>query len=378
MRESNEPVAIKPLRVLAATLILFLLSNLCFALANPSTGHLALFNDMLPGFDRFPELRAQADASGVSIMTDFDILFPLHIISSREKPKDEFRIVMVGDSSVWGTLLRLEQTMTGQINSAQLQSCDNRRVVAYNLGLGGKSALRDLLMISELVNNDQPDLIIWSFTMNTFSEADKSNEVFANANYGRTRALEEITGYHFLDDTTPPRESSWVDRTIYGRREELNLLYQLSWLRLKSLSIGTDDFKVLDEDDRVQDRKVGKKDDYEGLRAGDNALALLDARFLLSAVKIAKGVPIIYLNEPMYTITDNPVRYNASYPHWAYDQYRSRLGDLSREYSWTYLDLWDLVPPSEFSNSLEHRTVEGETLVTRELIPAIISEACPQ
>ena len=159
---------INPLRVILAGTILFLAANLVFALINPPLADLTLINKVLPGFHRFPVPRTTQEKNDVSTVTgefiaDLDILLSSHIIAGKEKPKDEYRIILVGDSTVWGSSLELHQTLTEQINQAQLKSCDGREVVAYNLGYPGVSAIKDLIILSETAGNHHPDLFVWFF-----------------------------------------------------------------------------------------------------------------------------------------------------------------------------------------------------------------------
>ncbi|HET7144747.1 MAG TPA: hypothetical protein VFI68_12070, partial [Anaerolineales bacterium] len=59
------------------------------------------------------------------------------------------------------------------------------------------------------------------------------------------------------------------------------------------------------------------------------------------------------------------------YPRWAYDQYRDMMAELSRKNGWTYVDLWDIVPANEFTNSAIHLTPTGEGLLAEKLKPGI-------
>jgi hypothetical protein len=377
----STPKTIKPLRVLAETLILFLIANLVFALINPPPGSLLLFNRALPGFQRFPVLRvARENPNGTltfsaEVITNMDMLFPSHIISAREKPKDEYRVILIGDSSAWGARLPLEQTLTEQINRARLKSCDDRQIVVYNLGLPGTSALKDLMIFSESVKSYHPDLFIWSFTEYNFIRAKRLINYEEPSNSQRIHAIEQSTGYKFSSDKNAPVVSSFIDRTIYGRRGELNLIVRLHWFDLKFMSTGLDDPRTLDDRDFGK-KKVGEGENFWGLKSGDNLRKILDTNFFFAANKISGSIPIIYVNEPIYIEKNNPVRYNQPYPRWAYDQYREILNTISNKQSQTFVDLWDLLPSNEFSDTNFHRTFEGESKIVQVLIPVIQMEAC--
>ncbi len=50
-------------------------------------------------------------------------MFASHVIAAGPKPADEYRVIVIGDSSTWGTLLRPEETLAGQLDGADLRMC---------------------------------------------------------------------------------------------------------------------------------------------------------------------------------------------------------------------------------------------------------------
>ena len=373
-------ITIRPLRIILGGLILFLAANMVFALINPSIASLNLVNKVLPGFERFPAPRITLEKNGITDVTgefvaNLDVLFSSHIISVQEKPKDEYRIILVGDSTVWGSRLTADQTLTTQMNQAKLKSCDGRRIVVYNLGYPGVSAIKDLMILSQAVNHYQPDMVIWSFTLSTLVPERIRDIGFSVANHDRLLEIERKTGYPFGADKNVPAPLSFLDRTIYGRRQELNYLLRLAMFDLKSQSIGTDYLKVQEEGELGQGFS-GQDDRFFEFTPRDDLANLLDFNFLRAGIKIAGDIPVIFINEPILIDETNPVRYNQVYPRWAFDQYRDSLTRLSTENAWTYIDMWDLLPKEEFTDTDFHRTFTGETKVMQELVPVIQAESC--
>ncbi|MBK6646055.1 MAG: hypothetical protein IPG44_09930 [Anaerolineales bacterium] len=45
---------------------------------------------------------------------------------------------------------------------------------------------------------------------------------------------------------------------------------------------------------------------------------------------------------------------------------------LSQQNGWTYVDLWDIVPANEFTNSAIHLTPAGENMLAENLAPYIL------
>jgi hypothetical protein len=68
---------------------------------------------------------------------------------------------------------------------------------------------------------------------------------------------------------------------------------------------------------------------------------------------------------------NSDIRYNFFYPRWAYDEYRQLLNEQAAAHKWHYLDLWDLVPMQEFTNSAIHLTPMGEAMLAGEITEAI-------
>ncbi|MFN3492473.1 MAG: hypothetical protein ACK40V_09670, partial [Anaerolineales bacterium] len=102
------------------------------------------------------------------------------------------------------------------------------------------------------------------------------------------------------------------------------------------------------------------------------ALSALEAGF-----RAAGKTPVLLVNEPMLISsgTNSSIRYNFFYPRWAYDEYRKLMFALSEERHWQYLDLWDIVPANEFTNSAIHLTPSGEKILAEHLAPHIV-ESC--
>ena len=75
----------------------------------------SLYNNLFPGRERFPfgETRKSYNIS----LYNIDAMFASHVINGTKKDEDEYRVILIGDSSVWGTLLTPEQTLAGQLNA---------------------------------------------------------------------------------------------------------------------------------------------------------------------------------------------------------------------------------------------------------------------
>lgn len=101
--------------------------------------------------------------------------------------------------------------------------------------------------------------------------------------------------------------------------------------------------------------------------------SLLAINALETGFRVAGETPLILVNEPMLISSgiNSDIRYNFFYPRWAYDEYREMMFALSEEHHWQYVDLWDIVPANEFTNSAIHLTPTGENMLVKNLVPYI-------
>ena len=85
------------------------------------------------------------------------------------------------------------------------------------------------------------------------------------------------------------------------------------------------------------------------------------------------------INEPMLiSVGENSdLRYNFLYPRWAYDQWREMMLARAEAGGWNYLDLWNIVPADEFTNSAIHLTPAGESMLAGRVEQTTFQQSCP-
>jgi hypothetical protein len=100
---------------------------------------------------------------------------------------------------------------------------------------------------------------------------------------------------------------------------------------------------------------------------------------LEAGLRMTEGIPVILINEPMLiSVGENSdLRYNFLYPRWVYDQWREMMSARAEAGGWNYLDLWNIVPANEFTNSAIHLTPLGESLLVGRAEQSILQESCP-
>lgn len=358
----------KTLNIILKGISLFIIINLLFAMQQPRIGSLSAYNTIFPGRERLPFGENSARAYNLSLF-DLDAMFASHEISGDQKQADEFRVILIGDSSVWGTLLKPEETLAGQLNSAKISACE-KNVRVYNLGYPTISLTKDVLLLSRGMEY-QPDLVIWLTTLEAFPvEKQTASPLAAN---NRETLLRLAISYGLKIDPNDPafsRDSFWGS-TIIGKQRAIADVFRLQLYGVMWAATGIDQIYPIDYQKAQTDLEADQKfHEFEPPVLDENLLAL---NVLEAGMNLAGDTPVILVNEPMLISTgmNSDIRYNFFYPRWAYDQYRA----LMSENNWTYVDLWDAIAANEFTNSAIHLTPRGETQLAEKLAP-VISTAC--
>jgi len=360
----QKPSRVRLFRVLLKATLLFVLFNFAFIFMNDIPfGKLSLYNFIFPGRERFP-FGETREAYNLSLF-DLDAMFASHVLAGTEKTPDEYRVLLIGDSSVWGTLLAPDQTLAGQLNASPITAC-GKKVHAYNLGYPTISLIKDLMILDQ-AKQYHPDMVIWLTTLEAFPKDKQFDSPIVANNSERIRQL--ITNYQLAMDPNDPalvNASKW-DKTFVSRRRALADILRLQIYGALWASTGIDQFYPEDYERAQID--LEPDDEFHGLTSLQDALAF----DVLDTGMSTTPVPTILINEPMLISNglNSDIRYNFFYPRWAYDEYSQLLSERAAARKWHYLDLWDLVPMQEFTNSAIHLTPEGEAMLAGEITKAI-------
>ena len=362
----NKP-RIRLFGVILKAALLFVLFNFAFiGMKGIPLGELSFYNSLFPGRERFPFGEAR-ESYNLSLF-DLDAMFASHLLSGTEKTPGEYRVLLIGDSSVWGTLLTPEQTLAGQLNASTVEAC-GKTVHAYNLGYPTISLTKDVMLLDQ-ARNFKPDLVIWLTTLEAFpKEKQFSSPIVAN-NAERIRQL--ITKYDLSADPNDPElvhPPTW-EETFLSRRRALADLVRLQLYGILWASTGVDQIYPKDYEHAQIDLEASE--DFHGLTSLQDALA-----FDVLEAGMSAAPNMMLVNEPILVSrgANSHIRYNFFYPRWAYDEYRVLLAGQAAKNHWNYLDLWDLVPSTEFTNSAIHLTPAGEKLLAYK-IAAAIQQTC--
>jgi hypothetical protein len=346
---------------LLKALAFFVVFNVVFALLNPlpALGNLTLYNGLFPGRDRLPY--GETPAAYNLSLDNLNAMFASHRLS-QPKADGEFRVFLIGDSSVWGTLLDNPDTLAGLLD-AQGLTLEGKTARFYNVGYPTMSVTKDLLMLRQALAHD-PDLIVWPVTLESLPIEGQLDAPIVRRNPEASRALNADAGLTRLDAQAGLlTDPMFLDRTIVGSRRALADLLRLQWFGFAWAGTGID--QVYPEytpraNDLEADESWRGRTPEAGLSADDLAFDVLAA-----GVAMAGDVPVWFVNEPIFRAdgANSDLRYNAWYPRWAYDQYRALLTGQAQANGWPLLDVWDTVPPAEFTDSPVHLTPTGTALL---------------
>ena len=367
MQDTNWP---RFLRILVRVVLFLLIFNLLFALIQPQAffGRVSAYNTIFPGRERFPFGEYPEEAYNLTI-NNIDAMFASHEINGDQINHEEYRVLVVGDSSVWGTLLRPEETLSAQLNALNLITCDGRDVHFYNMGYPTLSWMKDLVIMEE-AQRYQPDMILW---MVTLESAARSNQLSSPILVNNPEKVSNVLNQFQLDAYTVESLDGLLSKDILNSRRDLADIIRLQMYGVMYAASGIDQiypdrFELARRDFEADE--TGFLDYSEPLQADDLALDVLEA-----GRKLYADIPVLIVNDPIMVSSgaNSNVRYNHYYPRWAYDQYREIMLETAEMQDWQYLDLWNLVSEYEFTNTAIHTTPSGVQL-TADKISDVINE----
>lgn len=356
----------KSLRILIKAILLFVAFNYAFSLVPDSAlWRVSLYNTVLPGKTRFP------------LEGNLDWIFGVHEITNSARQANEYKVVLLGDSSAWGYLLNPDQTFASLINASGMTTCKGQTVHVYNLGYPVPDVLRDALLMQRALTY-KPDLVIWNVTLLSMF-ADNTgirNDIIIKNNAALTQDL--INKYKLVIGADalkglPPESTTFLDR-----RDDLArfIQYQLNGIRWQAT-----EGELVDQAHSPLGENVGASQVFDRyhMAPGGFSARLLHFDVMNAGILMAGHTPVVIVNEPIQIVNgrNSDIRYDEMYPRWIYDQYRQLMSTKSQQYHWNYLDLWNLLPPAQFTDSVFHRTPKGEQVYSRTMKDVILKNACP-
>ncbi len=361
---------LRPVRILVKAACLFVLINILYTFIAPQVSKISAYNAIFPGRTRLP-FGVKGDPYSVTV-DDVDIMFASHLISA-PKQSNEYRVVLLGDSSVWGEGLSAQDVISEQWNKLNIQ-CGNKIIRTYDLGYPHPSLMKDLVILDKAMEY-KPDLVIWFVTLNTLMS--QRTNPFVDANQERVAKLLKTYDISFNEgDTFIQTEPSFYEKTLIGQRSSLARQIKLQTLGLIWTASGQDS-NILSPD-KLPDLNVENDLNFHGMDPSKDFTRKLWFDAIRAGNDIAQTVPVLIVNEPIFISSgvNSSVRYNSLYPRWAYDQYRNIIATQAQNAGWNYLDVWNGAPPQYFSDATLHLTASGEQILIQQINPDLQSVGC--
>lgn len=360
----NSSVSI--IRVIIKIILLLTIINFGWILLSKlPIGKISLYNLILSGRLRLPFGENPESSYNLSLY-NLDAMFASHVIDKKhETTIDNIKIVLVGDSSIWGFLQKPNQTLTSLLEQDFLKQ--DRDVSFYNLGYPSISIFKDLMIIEKTLEYE-PDLIIWFTTLEALpNNTQKKTPLVENNPHFANQLIENYD----LKDLSRLEENI-LQNTFWKQRRNISDLLDLQIYGILWNATGVD--QEYPEDNQAAQRDFDVPvEEFHGISSEDKLIDHLGLEIFKNGIENNSETDFIIVNEPILISkgVNSSSQYNFYYPRWAYDHYREIMDEFSKVNEFTYYDLWNLIPESEFTNSAIHLTETGEEILAGEMIKII-------
>jgi hypothetical protein len=294
-----------------------------------------------------------------------DAMFAAHVISER-KEENEFRVLVLGDSTIWGLQWTPEDVLPGQLNSLGLH-CRGKHLRFYNLSFPRSSATKDIMILDRAVQME-PDAIVWMITWYTLMPKTRVDHWIVEQNPEDYRRL--ARRFDFL-----PREYAAPElwERLFTRNRELFRTLRFQFYSLIQLATDQDQ---IPGPPQIPATELSADENFEGMRPPtlrENQVSIDQVHDFL---ELAGNVPVLLVNEPiliMSELRNSDLRYNSYYPRWVYDEYRKFMREAADRNNWRFLDLWDVFPAESFADTPLHLTPAAHRTLAELLAPEILA-----
>ena len=345
------------LRIILKSVSLFLLFNILFiVLSDIPYGKISFYNSLFMGRERLP-FGENPEKSYNITMNNLDAMVSSHKISKNENGLEQFNIVVIGDSSVWGFLQAPTNTLAGLLDTNIDFLCQLKPIEVYNLGYPSLSILKDIMII-EKISEFNPDLILWLVTLESLTLKDQTDTPLVKNN---PKEINHIIKK--FDLNIPLLEINPLDFSIISQRRNLSDILRLQLYGLMWSGTGID--QEYPENYNPAQRDFKEDFSFKDFNYPDLEIEDLAIEMIKKTVSKLSDVSFVIINEPILISNgeNSHIRYNHYYPRWAYDIYREILNNEMVKSGIKYDDYWDVVPETEFTNSAIHLTTAGEKIL---------------
>jgi hypothetical protein len=301
-----------------------------------------------------------------------DLLMREHEVCWREPAvPNEARIFALGNSTIFGFPLPADRTAIGLVD----RRFANRGIPAhvFNLGFVFTYQLKELLILSKALPYE-PDLIVYGVTLDDFLHRAPleyaSMKEFFEANSGTIERLaadppatfaEPLERYREAQARTVRPIAPWIALRQTGSFVRRYVAEFAMALRKRMFPDLPDENALIQKPNPHYSCETVKRD-FEKNFSDWKAWSMLDA---LAELRDERGIDVLVVNWPVAHVPRGDC-YNIRYPAAALADYAVWMKERTAALDLPYLDLHDLLLPSEFVDSL-HPTAHGQAKVAARL-----------
>jgi len=291
---------------------------------------------------------------------NLNAMFASHEINNKNTNVNDFHVVLLGDSSIWGILQEPDNTLSGLLNKRFLK--EDREIIIHNLGYPSISILKDLMMADRVLEYDI-DLILWFITLEALPTNNQTEIPILMNNPAHVNSIIDEYGLSIIKF-----EEKIMDKTFWSQRRNISDFINLQLYGILWDATGIDQEYPEFYNPAQRDFPEPNKQ-YYSINTDDKLEDSLGLEIIKKGILKNKGVDFILINEPILISEgfNSSYQYNYYYPKWAYDQYRLIMERFTKENDFMYFDLWNLIPGDEFTNSAIHISEDAEHLLADEV-----------
>ena len=360
MEKDNTKLTKSIKRIFIKTIIILVIVNFGWIfITKLPIGDLSFYNILFKGRERLPFGENPSKSFNLSLY-NLDAMFASHEIDKKHSAADEFHVVLIGDSSIWGYLQEPDNTLSGLLNKRFLDA--DKKIIFHNLGYPSISILKDLLLIDKALGYDT-DLFLWFITLEALPTSAQTEIPIIKNNPVDVNSI--IEDYEL---STEKIDERICDNTFWKQRRNISDLIDLQLFGILWDATGID--QDYPESYAPAQRDFTKPiEQYHLVKPDDKLEDFLALEIIKNGIEKNEGKHFILINEPILISQgiNSSLQYNYYYPKWAYDQYRSIMNKFTQENKILYYDLWNLIPEDEFTNSAIHITKNAENILADEI-----------
>jgi len=227
-------------------------------------------------------------------------------------------------------------------------------------------------MILDRVLEYQPNLIIWLVTLESFPYEKQIFAPLVQQNPEFVKPLIEQYSINIDPNSELFINETFWEKTIIGQRRQIADVLRLQFYAPLWAATGIDQY--IPDEYKLRAEDLDPIDDYYGFAPPTLSRNDLAFDVMSAGIEHADQIPVLIVNEPIFVSQgeNSDIRYDFFYPRWAYDSYRQLLATETEDNGWAYIDLWQAVDNTEFTNSAIHLSPEGSAQLADQLIPKIL------